>query len=309
MYIEESTEEKIKLFENKLLSTNRGYNFYIDWTNLGKLNKYEIELNAMDTLIGKKENFDEKFRELLEKLPKTVELFPFLFALSKAERKEVLKKNKYLDIIGSELDSPDLQSYNFNGESQLNENEIEKFLMFFEQMGLKAFYQNFLEKSTLDYIYGVLIGLDSNGRKNRGGTAFELACEPIIREVAKKYKVDVITQKQFKSLSSRGFIISDDIANRKADFILIKNNKCMNIEVNFYKDSGSKPEEIIDSYINRQSDLMKNNISFALVTDGNCWRGTTNQLRKGFNHIIYLMNYKMMKDGALEDIIEKEFVE
>ena len=54
---------------------------------------------------------------------------------------------------------------------------------------------------------------------------------------------------------------------------------------------------------------MKNNISFALVTDGNCWRGTTNQLRKGFNHIIYLMNYKMMKDGALEDIIEKEFVE
>ena len=83
----------------------------------------------------------------------------------------------------------------------------------------------------------------------------------------------------------------------------------MNIEVNFYKDSGSKPEEIIDSYINRQSDLMKNNILFALVTDGNCWRGTTNQLRKGFNHISYLMNYKMVKDGAMEEIIEKEFVE
>ena len=64
-----------------------------------KLNKYEIELNAIDTLIGKKEDFDEKFKELLEKLPKTVELFPFLFALSKKERKEVIKENNYLDII------------------------------------------------------------------------------------------------------------------------------------------------------------------------------------------------------------------
>lgn len=308
MYIEKSTEEKSKLFESKLLSTNRGYNFYIEWSNLEKLNKYEIELNAMDTLIGKKENFDEKFKELLEKLPKTVELFPFLFALSKAERKEVTKKNKFLDIIGSELDSPDLQSYNFNGEVPFTEKEIEKYLLFFEQMGLKTFYQKFLEKSTLDYIYGVLIGLDSNGRKNRGGTAFELACEPVIREVAGKYNVEVITQKQFKCLRLKGFEISEDIENRKADFILIKDKKCMNIEVNFYKDSGSKPEEIIDSYINRQSDLSKNNIKFALVTDGNCWKGTTNQLRKGFNHINYLMNYKMMKDGALDEIIKKEFI-
>lgn len=309
MYIEKNTEEKIKLFENKLLNTNRGYNFYIEWSNLEKLNKYEIELNALDTLIGKKENFDEKFKELLEKLPKTVELFPFLFALSKAERKEVIKKNHFLDIIGSELDSPDSQSYNFNGEVPFTEKEIEKYLLFFEQMGLKIFYQNFLEKSTLDYIYGVLVGLDSNGRKNRGGKAFELACEPIIKDIAKKYDVEVFTQKQFKYLRKKELEISVDVENRKADFILLKDKKCMNIEVNFYKDSGSKPEEIIDSYINRQSDLSKNNIMFTLITDGNCWKGTTNQLRKGFNHIKYLMNYKMMKDGAIEEIIRKEFAE
>ena len=82
MYLEKTIEEKINIFEDKLLNTNRGFNFYIEWANLEKLNKYEIELNAIDTLIGKKEDFDEKFKELLEKLPKTVELFPFLFALS-----------------------------------------------------------------------------------------------------------------------------------------------------------------------------------------------------------------------------------
>ena len=309
MYIEKTIEEKINIFEDKLLNTNRGFNFYIEWANLEKLNKYEIELNAIDTLIGKKEDFDEKFKELLEKLPKTVELFPFLFALSKKERKEVITENNYLDIIGIELDSPDLQRYNFYGNRYLSGEEIDKYLLFFEQMGLKAFYQNFLEKSTLDYIYGVLVGLDSNGRKNRGGRAFELACEPIIKNVAKKYNVEVITQKQFKYLRKKDFEISADVENRKADFILLKGKKCMNIEVNFYKDSGSKPEEIIDSYINRQHDLSNNDIMFTLITDGNCWKGTTNQLRKGFNRIKYLMNYKMMKDGAIEEIIRKEFAE
>ena len=83
----------------------------------------------------------------------------------------------------------------------------------------------------------------------------------------------------------------------------------MNIEVNFYSGTGSKPEEIIDSYINRQVDLRKNNIDFALITDGNCWRGTTNQLQKGFRHLNYLINYKMLKNGVLEEIIHNIFVD
>lgn len=52
---------------------------------------------------------------------------------------------------------------------------------FFVKMGLKNLYQNIIEKSTLDYIAGVLVGMDSNGRKNRGGEAFELACQPYLR--------------------------------------------------------------------------------------------------------------------------------
>ena len=81
----------------------------------------------------------------------------------------------------------------------------------------------------------------------------------------------------------------------------------MNIEVNFFNGGGSKPEEIIDSYINRQLDLKKNGIDFALITDGNCWKGTTNQLLKGFRHLSYLMNFKLAKVGMLEEIVSKEF--
>ena len=148
--------------------------------------------------------------------------------------------------------------------------------------------------------------MDSNGRKNRGGLAFELACLPLFEQAAKEHNLTLLTQKQFKQLKKYGFEISKDIANRKADFILLnkEKSKAINIEVNFYNGSGSKPEEIIDSYILRQNDLKANNIGFALVTDGKCWSKATNQLQKGFRHLDNLLNFHMLKHGMLNEIIK-----
>ena len=307
MYLDLTIEEKIEAFEENLLETNRGFNFYVDWSNVTGLNKYEIELHALDSLIGKQDDFDTIFIELLSKMPSVVQVFPFLFALSKTERKNVSTKNGKLRIVGTELDSEDSQQYSFYGKNHFTNKQIDNYLSFFKQMGLKKLFQNIIEKSTLDYVVGVLVGLDTNGRKNRGGKAFELACEPIIYEICAKYGIEMITQKQFKSLANKGFKISEDISNRKADFILIKGTKCLNIEVNFFSGGGSKPEEIIDSYINRRADLRNNQIEFCLITDGHCWQGTTNQLRKGFRRLDYLLNYKMIKSGALKEIITRVF--
>lgn len=305
MYINKTVEEKIKLFEEHLLETNRGFNFYM--TNVAGFDRYTVELHSLDALIGRKNDFDTIFKSLLQRVPSVVKTFPFLFALSKAERESVTKRDCPLQVVGTEIDSNDLRLYNFKAVERLTETQILRYLDFFEQMGLKNLFQNILEKSTIDYVVGVLVGLDSNGRKNRGGKAFELVCEPIIREICGQYEIEVITQKQFETLQKRGLKINEDIANRKADFILLKDNKCMNVEVNFYSGTGSKPEEIIDSYINRQADLKRNNIDFALITDGNCWRGTTNQLQKGFRHLKFLMNYKMLKNGIFEEIIRNIF--
>lgn len=302
-----------KKFEDTLLETNRGFNYYVDWNNVEGYQNYSIEIHALDVLIGKtNEEFYQTFKSLIGKLPSVIEVFPYLFALSKKQQKEVRKKAE-LKIIGSEIDSDDWHTYSFNSNLislPITEEIVQKYYVFFEQMGLKKLYQNHIEKSTQDYIVGVLVGSDSNGRKNRGGTAFELACEPIIKSVCQKYGVEVITQKKFETLRKYGLNVSDDIANRKADFILlnIDTKDCMNIEVNFFNGGGSKPEEIIDSYINRQKDLNDNNIKFALITDGNCWKGTTNQLQKGFRHLKYLMNYNMAKNNMLEDIIKEVFV-
>ncbi|HCW03641.1 MAG TPA: hypothetical protein DGK91_03315 [Clostridium sp.] len=180
-----------------------------------------------------------------------------------------------LIVVNTDIGKEDNLEYIFSIkhlEKGLNDKQIEEYLFFFEKMGLKHLFLNLIEKNVVDYVIGVLVGIDTNGRKNRGGIAFELACQPIIEEICQKYGIKLLIQKQFKVLKKYGFNVSEDIANRKADFILFKDNKCMNMEVNYFGGSGSKPEEIIDSYINREKDLKKDGILFAFITDGkHCW--------------------------------------
>ncbi|HOO13441.1 MAG TPA: DpnII family type II restriction endonuclease, partial [Bacillota bacterium] len=73
----------------------------------------------------------------------------------------------------------------------------------------------------------------------------------------------ILFQKKFHYLEKKfGIKVSAAIRNRKADFILMNTDKgrVVNIEVNFYSGTGSKPQEIVDSYINRQEELKE--ISF-----------------------------------------------
>lgn len=307
----QKSDDLVKVFTDNILSTNRGFNYYVDWTNIDGYKDFLVEIHAMDILIGCKESdFKDNFFTLVSKLPNVVLLFPFLFGLAKNEREQLYKGKNKLTIIQDELDCADHLVYSFSkGINLSDEKSIETYYDFFVQMGLKQLYQNIIEKSTFDYIVGVLVGMDSNGRKNRGGKAFELACQPLFEKICDKYQLKLLIQKQFKELRKYGFDISEDVANRKADFILLDDKKkaAINFEVNFYNDTGSKPEEIIDSYINRQNDLKSAGIDFALVTDGKCWITASNQLSKGFRHLNFLLNFYMLKHGMLEEIVNYVF--
>ena len=310
MYLEMNYDELSEIFVNNLLETNRGFDFYVNWENARAFKEFEIELNAMNVLI-KNDNIKERFYELAKKLPTFIATFPLLFALSKNERAEVWNGKNLLAVVGDEIGNEENLKFSFETEKLklgLSDYEIEQYYYFFERIGLKQLCENLVEKSLTDYVIGVLVGLDSNGRKNRGGTAFEDACEPIIKKICDKYNVSLICQKQFKKLEEYGFKVSEDIANRKADFILIKNNKVLNIEVDYFFRGGSKPEEIIDSYINRQYDLDKINMGFILLTDGLCWDNKSkNQLQKGFRNLNYLMNFYLAKNGMLEEVVKTYF--
>lgn len=306
MYKEKSVEELSKIFVDHLVPTNRGYSFFVNWNNAEAYKDFEIELSAMNVLI-RCDDMNRKFRELVKKLPSVIQTFPLLFALSKNERYDAWNGKTKLSIVNSELDSDDNFEFDFSSitfSKPLSDKQVDEYYELFCNIGLKSLFENLLEKSVIDYVIGVLVGLDSNGRKNRGGTAFEDACYPIISELCEKYGIKLISQKNFKSLRDEGFNISEDVANRKADFILVKDNKALNIEVDYFFRGGSKPEEIIDSYINRQHDLRKVNIAFALLTDGLCWDNKDkNQLQKGFRNLDYLLNYHLAKYGMLEEIL------
>lgn len=303
----ENNNEKVKIFVDSLLTTNRGYGFFVNWNNIKEATENSIELHAMDSLI-KCSDFKAKFYELLDKLPEVITTFPLLFALSKTER-DKLKKGK------TELEIADhikgvCEKFKFdidNAKKGLDDNEKERYYDFFVNMGLKNLFDNIIEKSVTDYVIGVLVGLDSNGRKNRSGTAFEILCGKIIDPICREFGITLLIQKQFKALEYYGIKVNEYIANRKADFILIKDEVVLNIETNYYFAAGSKPEEIVDSYINRNNDLNNNKINFTLITDGNCWDNEDkNQLNKAFRYIS-LMNYKMAESGYLKARIKEIF--
>ncbi len=312
MYIEMNKTELQKHFLEKLLDTNRGYDYYVNWNNVVEIEKYDVQIYALDCLLKctDDEKFYNKFKTLLSTLPSVVEVFPYLFALSRDERQKVTNDQE-LKIIKQDIDSSDYDSLLFNGKKDsMSVDEIDNYYTFFVSMGLKNLFQNLLDNSVHDYITGVLVGLDSNGRKNRGGSTFEQACEPFIRKLCEQHNLDILVQKKFKILEDMyGLKVSDAIKDRKTDFILVDkvNHKYMNIEVDFFNSNGSKPQEIINSYSDRQQELNEIGISFCLITDGKCWEKASNQLKVGLNKIKYLMNYRLAKEGMLEEAIEKEF--
>lgn len=307
MYHTENYLELIPLFVENLLPTNRGYDFFVNWENAKLYKEFEIELNAMNVLI-RNDEMDEVFYDLVKKLPTVINTFPLLFALSKGERDKLWRGKNKLEI--ASIVRKTIESFDFSRvktSEPLTDEEIEEYCLFFIEMGLQDLFKNFLEKSVVDYVIGVLVGLDSNGRKNRSGSSFENLCMELIEPICKKYEIELLSQNQFKVLEDRGLDISEDIKYRKADFILVKDEKVVNIEANYYFAAGSKPEEIVDSYINRKNDLKKNGIDFILITDGFCWQNENkNQLNKAFRYFS-ILNYYMVKTGYLEKELKTIF--
>lgn len=271
--------------------------------------RYEnsIELNALNSLI-KCGDFKLKFMELLDKVPTVITVFPLLIATSKDTREKLFEQKEKLEILDEE---EHIEKFDFSekiAKRGFNLQQKEKYYIFFEKIGLKRLFEEIIEKSVYDYIVGVLVGLDSNARKNRSGSFFEKMCLEIIEPICKDYGIELITQNGFKNLEEKFNIkINKELYHKKPDFTLVKDNKFLNIEVNFYNSSGSKPLEIVESYINRKNDLRNINVDFILISDGPFWQKTHEEnVEKAFDNIS-IMNYKTAKSGELRKKIKEIF--
>jgi len=287
----------IDLFYNTLLLTNRSFDFFTNWEKIKeKYQKYRIELNILSSLINDND-FDNTLRKILKDYPKVIPVIPLLVALRKSK----------LSIIDN-FHSESIKNFNYDFSARrLSNEELEDFADFFAKTGLKKFFLKLSQKSIPDYYLGVEVGLDTHARKNRSGKIMEDYIHRKILQINTKLKnsFGIFTQKKYKFLKEKyGYGITSGLANRKADFLLIRNDmKIIAIETNFYSETGSKPQEIVNSYIQRQNELKKFDIDFIWITDGIAWKKQRNQMNFAFEKLDYISNISFIKMGLLEQII------
>lgn len=284
-------------FFNTITPVIQDLTFFVNWEKVYRgVEKYRIELGILNSLCGSKK-IVEDFRIILNRYPEVVGVFPLLIGV-RGDNIQILKDtgNNFFEFI----------DYNFRNQSKLSDSEVNKYVLYFKETGLFNFIQNKGIQSLKDYTYGVEVGLDTNGRKNRGGSAMELLVEKLITPILLSHNCSFIVQGTQKEVFKKwGLHLPLDKSNRIVDFIINKNGKLIWVETNFYSAGGSKLKSTSGEYKDLFKFCKENNIEFVWITDGNGWISTRKPLKETFELTDYLLNLNMIKNGFFEDIIKQ----
>lgn len=274
------------------------WGYFTDFKKV-KLNvaKVDVELNILNSLIGKK-NIESEFISLVEQYPNIRKALPLLIATRKLKLKDTPI------ISGVDMLISENKSYIFY--EVLTENTKRELRIFFNESGLKDIFQNRHIKNLVDYCFGVEVGLDSNGRKNRTGTLMENIVAGYLTEFCDKNKsfsfIEQATQKSIKTAFN--YDIKIDKNERRFDFALFdnKHGNLHLIEVNYYGGGGSKLKATAGEYRSLHDFVKSQGLEFIWITDGKGWLTALNSLEETFNYNDYVINLDMLKNGALKNI-------
>jgi len=269
------------------------WDYFVNWKKvLSNIEPIERELNLLNSLIGKPNILDEAKTLILE-YPKVIRAIPNLLAIREKSVKVLVDANKF---IYEEFDFSNLRP---------TEEQAENFAKFIKNSGLGELLANKSIKNLVDYVTGVEVGLDSNARKNRGGSLMESIVETFIADACKSTNSLYMSQATAnKILSEWGINIEIDKSSRNIDFAINKNDKLYFVETNFYGGGGSKLKSTATEYIQMNSFWNKQEIEFIWITDGNGWHSTHRPLREYFNSADFLLNLDMLQKGYMKEIIE-----
>lgn len=282
----------VDLFMATLVETNRTYDFFVDWGKVRRnVDALKVEIGILSSVVGTREPIAE-LRAVLKRYPEAAKAIPILIAI-RDEQFKVLE-----DI---EADSK-YAEFNF-GKLSYTDAEIETLIHFCNRTGITALLTSL--NTLRDYVSGVEVGLDTNARKNRSGTAMERLIYPLLESLAKEHKFNIVSQKTFSHLQQKyGLKVPPALKNRCFDIALLGERDNVNIETNFYSGGGSKPEEIVESYITRNNELQRSNWKFIWVTEGLGWRSMRNQIERAFEEIDYILNVDFVHRGLLAKILK-----
>lgn len=157
----------------KMRPSINGYGYYVDFEKVYEnVDAIKIELNIMNALIGSK-NIEVEFEEMLKKYPEIIKCIPILLAVRASE------------IYAQDKDGA------FNYDFKHMNYSVDQYLVFMKKTGLLNLIAGQKVHNLVDYVLGVETGLDSNGRKNRGGHQMEDLVESFIKNTGAEYYKEI----------------------------------------------------------------------------------------------------------------------
>ncbi|MDD3002490.1 MAG: type II restriction endonuclease [Candidatus Shapirobacteria bacterium] len=271
-------------------SSIKTWDYFVNWKKVySNKSELEITLNKLNYLLGK-ENLKEEFIKLYNSNPDIVRALPILLAVRESKLEIFDKERK------------DSEFFDFHKV----EDSPNKYFIFIEKSGLAKLFQKDGVKNLVDYVMGVEVGLDSNGRKNRGGTLMEEIVESFVSDFCKKKGFEYLSQARATAIKKKWYLdIKVDKSERSFDFAIYNpaNKKIKLIETNFYNGGGSKLKTVCGEFRNLYDELKEQNIDFIWITDGLGWHTTKRPLEETYNHNDYVFNLTMLEENVLDELI------
>lgn len=279
-----------------LKPSNMLWSYFVNWEKVfANTKKIEIVLNNLNYLIGKKD-FDKEFKFLVKQNPEIIKVIPALVV------RDGKNTDKFKILVDYEEKKLVYEDYDFSKPSTSDE-DIKKYLLFVKETGLKDLIMSQKIKNLVDYMIGVEAGLDSNGRKNRGGHSMEDIVGFFIADICKIKGFRYLKEATAKKIKAEwGFDIPVDKSSRRYDYVVNTGGGVVIFETNFYGSGGSKLKSTAGEYRDLFN-VLNGKYKFVWITDGKGWVGTSRPLRETFNHNDYIFNLDMIEKGILGEII------
>ena len=269
-------------------SSISNYAYYVDFDKIYKnVDKVKLELNILNSLIGS-EKIEDDFQNIIIRYPETLECIPLLLAVRSSE---IFIKDE-------------INEYLFNFKKLVY--SVDDYIRFMRECGLFDLLQNHIINNLYDYVIGIEVGLDSNGRKNRGGHLMENLVEEYIVKAGYKKNDTYFKEMYLKDIERKwnldlSAMSGNNVSAKRFDFVIRKENMVYVIETNFYTSGGSKLNETARSYKMLAEEAKKvTGVTFIWFTDGTGWNNAKHNLEETFNVLETIYNIDDLENGVLE---------
>ncbi|MGN0824721.1 MAG: type II restriction endonuclease [Candidatus Coproplasma sp.] len=280
--------EWFKMFRDTIAT----WKYYTDFDKVyTKTEKIKDELNILNGLIGV-ENIEKEFKRLVEKYPQTLKVIPILIAKRESEIKINDAEKTYL--------------FNFKKPNY----SIDEYIKFMEQTGLFELLQKHLIHSLVDYVTGVEVGMDTNGRKGRTGDAMEDLVESYFIKAGFIKDKDYYKEMYLSDIEEKWGLDLSGISNqgkteKRFDFVVKKGSTVYAVETNFYSSQGSKLNETARSYKTIALEAKEiDGFAFVWFTDGQGWHSARHNLEETFDVLDNMYCIADLENGIIEKLFK-----